>query len=252
MDAVLVLLLLAVIWAVVLVPPWLQARREALPAASIRSFHRQLWSLGQAAPGYRAVPIGSHVRPLAHDVAGPGGAGWPRLYDYEDESYGDEDLDLDLDEAVYGDDAYATYDDAWEGEAWDAEAAAVAVDPDGRWAARWDPVVASARSARLGRPVRAGLSEGAALRRAEGYRRRRQVLATLLVASAVTAVPAVVLGGTVWVTASVVTSLLVVAYLALLVRRQRRTQERAEKVHYLAPIVAPRPAVVVLHGGAAH
>jgi hypothetical protein len=39
---------------------------------------------------------------------------------------------------------------------------------------------------------------------------------------------------------------------ALLVQRQRRTIEREEKVHYLAPIRAPRPPVVVLGGGAAH
>jgi hypothetical protein len=38
-------------------------------------------------------------------------------------------------------------------------------------------------------------------------------------------------------------------YLALLVRRRRRLAERFQKVRYLAPIRAPRPAVVVLGTG---
>src|SRR5215207_11264810 len=51
MNSAIVLVLLAVIWAAVLIPPWLQGRREARPTATIRSFHRQLFLLGQAAPG---------------------------------------------------------------------------------------------------------------------------------------------------------------------------------------------------------
>jgi hypothetical protein len=50
-----------------------------------------------------------------------------------------------------------------------------------------------------------------------------------------------------WV-AQGVADLLLVSYVALLVRLRRRTSERADKVRYLAPIEAPRPAVVVLHG----
>jgi hypothetical protein len=42
-----------------------------------------------------------------------------------------------------------------------------------------------------------------------------------------------------------------VTYLALLVRRQRRLTERLQKVRYLTPIRAPRPAVVVLGTGTA-
>jgi hypothetical protein len=42
---------------------------------------------------------------------------------------------------------------------------------------------------------------------------------------------------------------LLLTYLALLVRRQRRLAERLRKVRYLAPIRAPRPAVVVLGTG---
>lgn len=49
-----VFLLLGVIWAAVLVPPWLQSRREARPIASIMSFRSQLWSLQRATPQYGA------------------------------------------------------------------------------------------------------------------------------------------------------------------------------------------------------
>jgi hypothetical protein len=48
-----VLLILAVIWAAVLVPPWLQNRKESRPGDSIASFRQQLHVLERAAPGYR-------------------------------------------------------------------------------------------------------------------------------------------------------------------------------------------------------
>ncbi|MFO7279911.1 MAG: hypothetical protein C0P77_005840 [Thermoanaerobacterales bacterium] len=49
-----VFLLLGVVWAAVLVPPWLQSRREARSVASISSFRSQLWSLQRATPHYDA------------------------------------------------------------------------------------------------------------------------------------------------------------------------------------------------------
>jgi hypothetical protein len=49
---VVVFLLLGVVWAAVLVPPWLQSRREARPIASMMSFRSQLWSLERATPYY--------------------------------------------------------------------------------------------------------------------------------------------------------------------------------------------------------
>jgi hypothetical protein len=64
-----------------------------------------------------------------------------------------------------------------------------------------------------------------------------------------TVAPAVVLGGAWWIGEGVVGGLLV-TYLALLVRRRRRLVERLQKVRYLAPIRAPRPAVVVLGSAA--
>jgi hypothetical protein len=51
-DAVLAFLLLGVIWAAVLVPPWLQHRREVRPNASMVNFRRQLWSLARTSPGH--------------------------------------------------------------------------------------------------------------------------------------------------------------------------------------------------------
>jgi len=42
---------------------------------------------------------------------------------------------------------------------------------------------------------------------------------------------------------------LLAIYVMLLVRRQRRRSERAEKVHYLSPIRVTRPSVVVLESG---
>ncbi len=45
-----VLLILAVIWAAVLIPPFLRARAEGRPADSITDFHRQLSVLRRAGP----------------------------------------------------------------------------------------------------------------------------------------------------------------------------------------------------------
>jgi hypothetical protein len=49
-----VLLILAVIWAAVLVPPWLQSRSENRPGDSIASFRNQLSVLERATPGLRS------------------------------------------------------------------------------------------------------------------------------------------------------------------------------------------------------
>ena len=210
-----VFLLLGVIWAAVLVPPWLQSRREARPIASIMSFRSQLWSLERATPNYG---VDSY---LAYDDA----------YD-------------DVDDDITDDQDPAAEVHAFE-------------------ASRRSPAAAGARAG--GAPghdaasdTGSGVSIGVAgvpqaaimRRRAMAYRRRRQVLSTLVVASAASLAPAVVLGGP-WVVAEAVASTLLVAYLGLLVRRGRREAERAQKVRYLTPIRAPRPSVVVIGSGAA-
>jgi hypothetical protein len=88
-------------------------------------------------------------------------------------------------------------------------------------------------------------------RRAGGsYRRRRHILAALTVLAIGSVAPAVLLGGAWWVGQGVGGGLFV-TYLALLVRRQRRLADRLQKVRYLTPIRAPRPAVVVLRTGTA-
>jgi hypothetical protein len=60
------LLILAVVWAVVLVPPWLRSRADARPADSIGAFRHRLTVLERTGPvGARRVPMLSQ-RPETH------------------------------------------------------------------------------------------------------------------------------------------------------------------------------------------
>jgi hypothetical protein len=224
---VVVFLLLGVIWAAVLVPPWLQSRREARPIASIMSFRSQLWSLQRATPHYAtphygAQPYGSLAR-----------------YDGSYEQYG-------------------AYDDGFEEVAEVADVAEVRPFArqrrDGRLPATAASGFAGAAMGALpdGPTARATSAPSVAVThgRAVTYRRRRQVLSLLLLAVLAGVAPAVMLAGP-WVVADAVASTLLVAYLGLLVRRGRREAERAQKVRYLTPIRAPRPAVVIIGAGAA-
>ena len=71
---ILVLFILAVIWAAVLLPPYLQNRSESRPADSISSFQHQLSVLERRAgarPGYRAVPRARSPYSIAM-LSGPG------------------------------------------------------------------------------------------------------------------------------------------------------------------------------------
>jgi hypothetical protein len=213
-DAVVVFLLLGVIWAAVLVPPWLQSRREARSIASIMSFRSQLWSLQRATPRYGA------------DVYST----------YGDDSYDDERAD-------------ALVDDH------ESEGAAVhAFVPDHAPAHAVSPgivgaVVRRAADGPAHRPASAPTA-AAAHRRALAFRRRRRVLSALVLLAAAGAAPAVMFGGP-WLAVEAVVGALLVAYLGMLVNRGRREAERAQKVRYLTPIRAPRPAVVIISSGAA-
>ncbi len=69
---------------------------------------------------------------------------------------------------------------------------------------------------------------------AEAYRRRRTVLISLAGAAAVTLVGALLAGG-VMIPLQLLVDVLLVAYLALLVRAQRMGTERRAKVSYLPP-----------------
>ena len=53
----LVLISLAVVWAVVLVPPFLRKRREGRPGSSVVSFRQQLSTLERATPGTSLSPL---------------------------------------------------------------------------------------------------------------------------------------------------------------------------------------------------
>jgi hypothetical protein len=206
-DAVPVFLLLGVIWAAVLLPPWLQSRRDARPTASMVTFRRQLWSLARTSPGYR---------PVYTDA----------FSGYDDEYTGDA-----ADESYDGDD--------------DGGAAGLARGgrhPHGdELARRRAPGPTGSGSGHAPVSPRAAVAGGS-------YRRRRHILTGLAALAVGSVAPAVLLGGAGWIGLAVAGGLLL-TYLALLVRRQRRLAERLQKVRHLAPIRAPRPAVVVLGTG---
>jgi hypothetical protein len=220
---VVVFLLLGVIWAAVLIPPWLQARREARPIASIMSFRSQLWSLQRATPTYG---------------------------DTHGDTYGD----------TYGE-TYEVHGE--EGDDLAGEVAGVAASSaggagrafgstHGGAAPRVAPGLVSTvvRSAEDGTPRGISRAATAVGRRAHTFRRRRQVLCSLVLLTAAGVAPALLLGGP-WVAAVAAPGTLLVAYLGLLVRHGRREVERVQKVRYLTPIRAPRPSVVVIGSGAA-
>lgn len=254
-----VLLLLGVIWAAVLIPPWVQARRETRPIASMRSFHRQLWLLERTSPGHASRARGRVASSAVTVYGGPDGYDAGYGYAVDDgyhgyAAYEGDDLDVEEFDDVDEFDGLGEYDEVGEyGDYADAAEAAGSglVGAGGLQPARWadDDRWAELAEARR-RRLAAERSPAAARRRLQGYRRRRRVLATLLLVAIATAPPAAFLGGTGWWVAHAVADTLLVGYVALLVQRQRRSIERDEKVHYLPPIRAPRPAVVVLHGGA--
>jgi hypothetical protein len=59
-TTVLVLVILAAIWAAVLLPPYLQNRRETRPGDSIATFRSQLSVLERTTPGGRASALGRY------------------------------------------------------------------------------------------------------------------------------------------------------------------------------------------------
>ena len=213
-----VFLLLGVIWAAVLVPPWLQARREARPIASIMSFRSQLWSLQRATPTYGDT----------YEVYGDG-------VDHDEGDRGElAGVGVGVGVGVAAGAAVHSFGDAR------------------RTSGRVAPGVVGTvvRSAEDGAPHGLARRTTTAARRACAFRRRRQVLSLLFLLTAASTAPAVVVGGP-WVVAAAVAGTLLVAYLSLLIRRGRREVERAQKVRYLTPIRAPRPSVVVFGSGAA-
>ena len=206
-----VFLLLGAIWVGVLLPPWLESRRESRSIASIMSFRSQLWSLQRATPQFGLDSYG---------VYGDD-------YDDYDDVAESEDADVHALELRH---------------AGDTVAGAVAPGVIGA-------VVRSPSDGLGGRSANT-LAAAVHQRRAMAYRRRRRVLSFLLLATIGGTVAAGLAGGP-WIVAAVVAGTLLVTYLGLLVRRGRREAERAQKVRYLTPIRAPRPSVVVIGSGAA-
>jgi hypothetical protein len=66
-----VLVVLAVVWAVVLIPPWLRNRAEGRPADSIGAFHRQLTTLERTGPETAPPRIGSPIVPPNARISTP-------------------------------------------------------------------------------------------------------------------------------------------------------------------------------------
>ena len=58
------LVILAGVWAAVLVPPFLRSRREGRPASSVMSFRAQLSTLERATPGSKLRPVHASTAPL--------------------------------------------------------------------------------------------------------------------------------------------------------------------------------------------
>jgi hypothetical protein len=64
-----VFLLLGAIWVAVLLPPWLESRRESRSIASMMSFRSQLWSLQRATPQFGLDSYGVYGDEEWSDVA---------------------------------------------------------------------------------------------------------------------------------------------------------------------------------------
>jgi hypothetical protein len=232
-----VFLLLGVVWAAVLVPPWLQSRRDARPIASMMSFRSQLWSLERATPTY-----GDSYG--AEGEYGDGGR-LGQNYGIYESAYADDEVA----EAVTGGADVHPFRPSRRVVAGGAtgSVAAPALAP----ALAPGVVGAVVRSASgSASPAPSVRTVAAAQRRARTYRRRRQVLSVLVLLAGAGVAPALLLAGP-WVVAEAIVATLFVAYLGLLLRRGRREAERVQKVRYLTPIRAPRPAVVVIGSGAA-
>jgi hypothetical protein len=178
----LVLVVLAIIWIAVLVPPALRARAEGRPGDSISAFRRQLVVLRRTRPHVQRAMIPE--RPAGHAyVARPG------------------------------------------------------VPVTSLTARR---AVAARRSAPAG--ARALATAGLPSTRSRTLRRRRDVLVGLLAAVVGTLVLGVLLGSRALLLAQLVADVLLVAYVALLIRQRTLAAEREMKVRFLPEARPMEPA----------
>jgi hypothetical protein len=157
----LVLPILALIWAAVLLPPFLQSRSESRPADSISTFRSQLNVLERRTTGMSGgygAPTGGTVRPVSPSATFTG--------------------------------------------------------------------------------VPRGTVDRARLARLEQKKRRRDILVTLLAAAGITLVITLVFSPVLYLHLAI--DLLLVGYVALLVRHKKLAEERALKVRAMAPARARR------------
>jgi hypothetical protein len=95
-----------------------------------------------------------------------------------------------------------------------------------------------------GRPAVARISSSSSNSMSRSQRRRRDVLLVLGVAVLSTLLLAVVAGNPLFYLVQAFTDVMLVAYVALLVRMKQTANERKAKVHYL-PAPAPSPSLVL-------
>jgi hypothetical protein len=206
-----VLLILAAIWAIVLIPPWMRSRRDVRPTRSMVSFQRRLSSLERTAPHFQAYSDDMYLDASSLDELGPGA--------------GDDD-------PAAGAPAGLTWDDPVDAVAPRGAGLGSVAHLQPR-AARTGPVLASRSSSRM------------------ALHRRRQIFFLLFTAASLSLGAAVMLSSVVGWSVHGGLSLLFLGYVAMLVRHHQRATDRSAKVRYLTPTRAPRPAVVVLHGSSA-
>lgn len=65
-----VLILLAVVWAIVLVPPFVRNRAELRPGSSVSSFRQDLAVIGRTQPGSTHRAVGHSLQPISSNPAG--------------------------------------------------------------------------------------------------------------------------------------------------------------------------------------
>jgi hypothetical protein len=193
----LIVVILAVAWIVVLVPPLLRSRSDGRPSTSIGSFRQQLATLSRTGPDRRGV-----VRPLNRPMgvprgptrrpSGPGTPGRLAAVPHDEDPYDDGGA------YAYG------YDDR---RAYGSHPARLGARP--------------ARTAPLGYSysVRSG--------RADVRRRRLNVLVGLLAVAATTAVGGFGLGISALVAVNLLVDAVLVFYVYLLVQLRRAEEERA-------------------------
>jgi hypothetical protein len=194
----LIVVILAVAWIAVLVPPLLRSRTDDRPSASVGSFRQQLATLSRTGPERRGVHrnlVAVPTRPIGRPGTGRYAA--PR---YEHEY---DDADHRSGPPVYARGATNGYRPVRQG---------------GR------PVPAAGRPRAVGYSMRSN--------RADVRRRRQNVLVGLLASAAVTAVGGFALGVSPLVGLNLVIDAVLVFYLYLLIQLRRAEEERAMRTFW--------------------